>query len=68
MLNQVKRKPQNHSLMPVHHLSIPKIVIKEEEKTDTPQQPVKESKKELRKNTSLVRLLRTAVEQTSDKV
>ncbi len=38
----------------------------EEEKTDNPQQPVKKSKKELRKDTSLVRLLRTAVEQTSD--
>ena len=42
------------------------ISEEEEEKTDTPQQPVKKSKKELRRNTSLVRLLRTAVEQTSD--
>ena len=42
------------------------LVSEEEEKTDTPQQPVKKSKKELRRNTSLVRLLRTAVEQTSD--
>lgn len=41
-------------------------LISEEEKSDTPQQPVKKSKKELRMNTSLVRLLRTAVEQTSD--
>ncbi len=38
----------------------------EEEKTDKPQQPIKKSKKDLRKDTSLVRLLRTAVEQTSD--
>ena len=37
-----------------------------EVKTDTPQQPVKKSKQELRKNTAMVRLLRTAVEQTSD--
>ena len=42
------------------------LISEEEEKTDTPQQPVKKSKKELRMNTSLVRLLRTAVEQTSD--
>jgi len=42
------------------------LVSENEEKTDAPQQPVKKSKKELRKNTSLVRLLRTAVEQTSD--
>ena len=34
--------------------------------TDTPQQPVRKSKKDLRKDTSLVRLMRTAVEQTSD--
>ena len=37
-----------------------------EEKTDRPQQPIKKSKKELRQDTSLVRLLRTAVEQTSE--
>jgi uncharacterized protein (TIGR00288 family) len=42
------------------------LVSENENKTDIPQQPVKESKQELRKNTSLVRLLRTAVEQTSD--
>ena len=42
------------------------LVSEDEEKTDTPQQPVKKSKQELRKNTSLVRLLRTAVDQTSD--
>ena len=42
------------------------LVSVEEEKTDSPQQPVKKSKKDLRKDTSLVRLLRTAVEQTSD--
>ena len=42
------------------------LVSENEEKTDTPQQPVMKSKKELRKDTSLVRLLRTAVEQTSD--
>ena len=42
------------------------LISEEEEKTDTPQHPVKKSKKELRMNTSLVRLLRTAVEQTSD--
>jgi len=39
-------------------------LILEEEKTDTPQQSVKKSKSELRQDTSLVRLLRTAVEQT----
>ncbi len=37
-----------------------------EEETDTPQQPVKKTKKALRMDTALVRLLRTAVEQTSD--
>jgi hypothetical protein len=42
------------------------LVSEEEGKTDAPQQPVKKSKQELRKDTSLVRLLRTAVEQTSD--
>ena len=42
------------------------LVSEGEEKTDVPQQPVKKSKQELRKDTSLVRLLRTAVEQTSD--
>ncbi len=42
------------------------LVSEDEIKTDSPQQPVKKSKQELRKNTSLVKLLRTAVEQTSD--
>jgi len=42
------------------------LVSAEENKTDSPQQPVKKSKKALRSDTSLVRLLRTAVEQTSD--
>jgi hypothetical protein len=42
------------------------LASEDEVKTDIPQQPVKKSKQELRKNTSLVRLLRTAVEQTSD--
>ncbi len=41
-------------------------LISKEEETDTPQQPVKKSKKSLRMDTALVRLLRTAVEQTSD--
>ena len=42
------------------------LVSENKEKTDSPQQPIKKSKQELRKNTSLVKLLRTAVEQTSD--
>lgn len=42
------------------------LVSEDEIKTDSPQQPVKKSKQELRKNTSLVKLLRTSVEQTSD--
>lgn len=42
------------------------LVSTEEEKTDTPPQSIKKNKKELRKDTSLVKLLRTAVEQTSD--
>lgn len=42
------------------------LVSEDEEKTDTPLQSVKKSKKALRMDTSLVRLLRTAVEQTSD--
>jgi uncharacterized protein (TIGR00288 family) len=42
------------------------LVSEDEEKTDSPQQPIKKSKQELRKNTSLVKLLRTAVEQASD--
>ena len=42
------------------------LVSTAEDKADSPQQPVKKSKKELRKDTTLVKLLRTAVEQTSD--
>ena len=42
------------------------LVSTAEDKTDSPQQPVKKAKKELRKDTTLVKLLRTAVEQTSD--
>lgn len=42
------------------------LVSSEEEKTDTPKQPTKKSKKLLRQDTALVKLLRTAVEQTSD--
>ena len=42
------------------------LVSTAEDKADSPQQPVKKSKKELRKDTSLVKLLQTAVEQTSD--
>lgn len=42
------------------------LVSSEEEKTDAPKQPARKSKKLLRQDTSLVRLLRTAVEQTSD--
>ena len=42
------------------------LVSEGEEKTDAPKQPVKKSKQGLRKDTTLVRLLRTAVDQTSD--
>ena len=42
------------------------LVSEDEHKTDTPQQAVKKGKKELRQDTYLVKLLRTAVEQTSD--
>jgi uncharacterized protein (TIGR00288 family) len=42
------------------------LVSESEIKTDSPQQLVKKSKQELRQNTSLVKLLRTALEQTSD--
>ena len=42
------------------------LVSEDEDKADTPQQPVKKSKQDLRKDTSLVKLLRTAVEQSSD--
>lgn len=42
------------------------LVTTAEDKADSPQQPVKKSKKELRKDITLVKLLQTAVEQTSD--
>lgn len=42
------------------------LVSTEEDKVDSSQQPVKKSKNDLRKVSSLVKLLRTAVEQTSD--
>jgi len=42
------------------------LVTKKEDKADSSHQPVKKSKNDLRKDTSLVKLLRTAVEQTSD--
>ena len=42
------------------------LVPTEEDKADSSHQPVKKSKNDLRKDTSLVKLLRTAVEQTSD--
>ncbi len=42
------------------------LISEDEEKTDNPKQSIKKSKKELRMDTVLVRLLRTAVEQTSD--
>ena len=42
------------------------LISETEVKSDAPQQSVKKSKQEIRKNTSMVRLLRTAVEQTSD--
>jgi uncharacterized protein (TIGR00288 family) len=37
-----------------------------EEKADSPQTPVKKDKKELRRDASLIKLLRTAVDQTSE--
>jgi len=42
------------------------LVSEDEEKTDKPKQLVKKNKNEIRMDTLLVRLLRTAVEQTSD--
>ena len=42
------------------------LIPEKEEKSDVPQQPVKKSRSELRKDAALVKLLRTAVEQTSD--
>ncbi len=40
------------------------LVTEKEEKTDNQKQPVKKSRNELRQDTALVKLLRTAVEQT----
>ncbi len=45
---------------------IENLVANTGEKTDLPPQPSKKSRNELRGDTGLVRLLRTAVEQTSD--
>lgn len=42
------------------------LVSDDEEKTDKPKQLIKKNKNEIRMDTSLVRLLRTATEQTSD--
>lgn len=42
------------------------LVLEKEEKADVPAQLNKKSKTELRKDTALVKLLRTAVEQTSE--
>lgn len=42
------------------------LVVDKEEKSDSVQQSVKKTRNELRQDTSLVKLLRTAVEQTSE--
>lgn len=42
------------------------LVIQKEDKSDTHQPPIKKTKNELRGDTALVKLLRTAVEQTSE--
>jgi uncharacterized protein (TIGR00288 family) len=42
------------------------LIAEKEEKSDDSQQPAKKSRNELRQDTALVRLLRTAVEQTSE--
>ena len=42
------------------------LATEEKGKTDSPQKLVKKDKKDLRRDTSLVKLLRTAVEQTSE--
>lgn len=42
------------------------LAPEEKEKTDRPPQPVKKTKSELRRDTAMVKLLRTAVEQTSE--
>lgn len=42
------------------------LSLEQEEKADAPAQPVKKTKNELRMDTALVKLLRTAAEQTSE--
>lgn len=42
------------------------LVTEKEEKTDSQKQPVKKSRNELRQDTALVKLIRTAVEQTAE--
>ncbi|HSB96017.1 MAG TPA: NYN domain-containing protein, partial [Spongiibacteraceae bacterium] len=42
------------------------LVIEKEEKSDVVRQPAKKNRNELRQDTNLVKLLRTAVEQTSE--
>lgn len=42
------------------------LVTEKEEKTDSQKQPVKKSRNELRQDTALVKLFRTAVEQTAE--
>lgn len=42
------------------------LVPEEKGKTDNPQQPIKKNKSNLKQDTALVKLLRTAVEQTSE--
>ena len=42
------------------------LATDKEEKKDAPQKPVKKDKKDLRRDTTLVKLLRTAVDQTSE--
>lgn len=42
------------------------LIPNDEAKADTPQHPIKKSKQALRQDTSLVRLLKTAVEQATD--
>ena len=42
------------------------LVTEKKEKTDQPKESTKKSRNDLRKDTSLVKLLRTAVEQTSE--
>lgn len=42
------------------------LIIEDDKQTGTAKQPVRKTKKELRSDTALVKLLRTAVEQTSE--